>query len=137
MLAATDLANVAAVIARLALGVVFVLAAGTKLRDPQGSRQGMSDLLSPRFAPLSIALPIVELAIALGMLVAPPPWRNYATFASMLLLVAFTGAILRAMQRPHPPACHCFGASSTQPVGAPMVVRNAAFLLLALVALAG
>ncbi len=136
VLAATpNSVEVASLLARVALAVVFVVASVTKFRDPVGTRQGVSDLVSPRLAPFSLALPIVELIVAVGLLLTPRPWRDVASYVALALLLVFTALILRAMRLKHPPACHCFGASSAQPVGSPMVIRNIAFVVLALVSL--
>ena len=80
---------------------------------------GMSHRLS---APLSLALPIGELAIAAGLvIVASAAW---AALAAVVLLVVFCAGIVRLMRRGEAPECRCFGAVGSRAVGRGTLVRN-------------
>lgn len=59
------------VLIRIALSAVFAVVGVTKVLDPRGTREAMKNFRSPEaLAPvLSFALPIAELAIAVGLLV--------------------------------------------------------------------
>ena len=51
------------------------------------------------------------------------------------MLVAFTALIGVALAHGRHPPCACFGAWSAKPIGAGHLVRNAALIVLALLAL--
>src|SRR3954470_24846909 len=115
-----------ALAARLLLAAVFVVAGVGKLADLPGFRGtlrgfGLGGRL-PRIG--AVALPIAELATAAALLVQP--LAIWGAGAALLLLVAFTGAIVNALARGDAPDCGCFGALHSAPVGRRQVVRNAA-----------
>jgi uncharacterized membrane protein YphA (DoxX/SURF4 family) len=134
LLLAMTLVHGAAVIARVTLAVVFAVASFGKLRDLQGTRDGVSTLASPAIAVLAPGLPAAELAVSIGLLV--PRFSRGAAIAAIVLLVVFSALIIRALKRGHAPVCHCFGARTVQPININMVARNGAFIALALVAVA-
>ena len=116
---------------RLALAGTFALAAVAKWRDRESARSAAVDLgLPPAVAPaVSALLPPVELAVAAGLLVTPI--AGWAAVTACILLGAFTALVVRSLRRGRRPACGCFGAASSAPIGARTVVRN---LVLAAVA---
>jgi uncharacterized membrane protein YphA (DoxX/SURF4 family) len=65
--------NTALLIARLALGGVFLVADLSKLADRPGSRQALMDFSVP--VPLKILLPLADLAVAATLI----PSRGAAT----------------------------------------------------------
>ena len=98
---------------------------------------GVAKLARPRttaasFAALGVpgarVMPAVELLVAAALAVWPPVGAP----AAAALLGAFGVVLVRAMRRGV--GCACFGASSSQPVGARELVRNAGLLALAVVA---
>src|SRR5215210_7187777 len=98
--------NAGVLVARLLLGGVFVVAG-------VGER-------SARIA--AVALPIAELATAAALLVQP--LAIWGAAAALLLLVAFTGAMVNALARGDAPDCGCFGALQSAAVSRRQVVRN-------------
>src|SRR4051812_33235801 len=112
--------------ARLLLAALFVLAGVGKLADLPGFRGTLRGFgVGERPARIgAIALPIAELATAAALLVQP--WAMWGAAAALLLLVAFTGAIVNALARGDAPDCGCFGALHSAPVGRWQVARNAA-----------
>jgi len=58
------------VLIRIALSIVFSVAAITKLLDQEGTREAVQNFGAPRASAPAVAiiLPFVELAIALGLL---------------------------------------------------------------------
>lgn len=119
-------------VAAVLLGAVFLLAGGSKLAAGPAWPAQAQALGAPR--PVAAVLPWVELAIGAALvadLVPPAP-----AVAALALLVAFSVAITRQLRLGHRPVCACFGAWSATPVGAGHLWRNAAFVVLAIVAIA-
>jgi peroxiredoxin len=115
---------------------VFLVAGVGKLLDREGSRRALQEFGVPEGAvpALALALPVAEIAVAVGLLVDPS--ARYVAIAALLLLGAFIVGIRRALSRGRAPDCHCFGQLHSEPAGTPTVLRNAilAGLALALVA---
>ncbi|MFB8009489.1 peroxiredoxin family protein [Nocardia sp. NPDC056000] len=118
---------------RLALGVVFGLAAAGKFADPAGTRKAVGEFGVPiRWTPLvSRSLPIAETLVVV-LLVSP--WTGFAgALFGLALLLAFTAAVARLLRQGKHPSCACFGAASTAPIGRATLLRNAALIAFALV----
>ncbi|NNE13050.1 MAG: hypothetical protein HKN41_12490 [Ilumatobacter sp.] len=121
--------NVGAV-ASIALGVVFLVAGGSKLAagptwHVQARELGAPALVTP-------VIPWLELVIGATLVVQfaqPIP-----AVVSILLLLGFTAAIALRLAEGERPACACFGAWSAKPIGAGHLARNGVLLGLALVA---
>src|SRR3954453_3821688 len=114
----------AALVARLVLAGVFIVAGVGKLLDRRGSRRALRDFGVPepltRFG--ATALPLAELATAAALLIQPAaPW---GAVAALVLLVGFTIGIVNALARGRAPDCHCFGTVHSAPAGPSQVVRN-------------
>ena len=125
-------------VARLVLGAVFAAAAVGKLTDRAGSRLAVERFGAPAAAAgfLGVALPVAELAIALGLIVTLS--AAWAAVGAVLLLVVFCAAIARSLARGDAADCHCFGSVGSAPVGWATLARNAGLIALAgLVAIAG
>jgi peroxiredoxin len=122
--------------ARVALAVVFAVAAVTKLADMAGSRRALEGFGVPgRFVrPISVALPLLELTAAALLAVAPTAQAGAAL--AVILLAAFIAAILAALRRGAAPDCHCFGQLHSRPAGWETVARNGALGAVAVFALA-
>ena len=117
------------VLLRIALSAIFGIAGVTKLIDPPGTREAVKNFGAPDpLAPsLAIALPIVELAIAAGLL-----FNNTArvsALAALLMLILFVVAISVNLARGQTHDCHCFGQLYSRPLGWPTLVRNLIFAL--------
>ncbi len=76
-------------------------------------------------------VPVIELVI--GALLVAQLGRRLVALCAALLLVAFTALLVVRLRQGRRPPCACFGALSTKPIGWGNVVRNAGFLVLALV----
>jgi Methylamine utilisation protein MauE len=119
-------------IARIILGITFVVAAVAKLRDPLGTVEGTKDLGVPNnFASIvAKALAPIELIVSALLI-----WRgDVGGAAALLLLVGFTVALGLALAKGKAPRCHCFGRASLAPAGRDTLIRNVALAGLALVA---
>ncbi|MFI6170794.1 peroxiredoxin family protein [Nocardia sp. NPDC051052] len=119
-------------ISRLVVGVLFGLSAVGKLADPVGTRKAVGEFGVPMrwVAAVGWGLPALEGLVAIAV---PVPWTVLPGAAlALLLLVVFTLAVARLLKRGERPACSCFGAVSTEPIGARTLVRNGVLLVLAM-----
>ena len=126
------------VLARVFLAVVFVVSAVAKLRDREGSRKAVGDFGVPAtlVSPVASLLPAAELASA-ALLVSADPAATAGSVLALLLLTAFTTAVVVNVRRGNPVECHCFGQVTSSVIGWPTVARNAGLLVLAGASLVG
>lgn len=118
-------------LAAIVLGSVFVVAAVSKMVAGTTWVTQARELGAP--TPVATALPGVELVIGALLIVGiggPLP-----AVAAAVLLVAFSVAIARQLVDGRHPPCACFGAWSQRPLGEGHLLRNAALIVVALVAL--
>jgi uncharacterized membrane protein YphA (DoxX/SURF4 family) len=117
------------VIARVALGLVFLVSGVAKLRDPDWRAN------AARFGlPAPLAVPLAYLELVLGALLAAqvaPPWPSWA---ALWLLALFTGAAAAHVARGDDVPCGCFGSASHRPATWRTVARNLGLCALALAA---
>lgn len=125
-------------LARIVLAAVFVVSAVAKFRDRPGSRQAVVGFGVPvrLAAPVAAALPVVELGCA-GLLVVADPAATVGALVALLLLAAFTVAIVVNLRRGNRIDCHCFGQIGAASIGWTTVARNAGLMVLAAVSLVG
>jgi uncharacterized membrane protein YphA (DoxX/SURF4 family) len=123
--------------ARLALIGIFAVAAIAKLADMPGSRTALGDFAVPtRFVGvLAIALPLVELATATLLVIAPT--AQVGAGLALVVLLVFVVAIGSALRRGAAPQCHCFGQLHSRPAGAETLVRNVVLSAIAALILIG
>jgi thiol-disulfide isomerase/thioredoxin/uncharacterized membrane protein YphA (DoxX/SURF4 family) len=124
--------DAAVLAARVLLAAVFAVAGAAKLRDRPGTLRTLAEFgLAPAALPAAtLALPAIELVVALAMLVDPAAAPGGV--AAAVLLAAFTAGILNALRQGLAPDCGCFGNLSAKPVSRWTVARNLFLLLLAL-----
>lgn len=118
-------------VASVALGAVLVVAGGAKLRlgrtwNAQAAELGAPALVAP-------IVPWFELAVGALLIVQVAP-VVFATVA-IVVLSSFTVLIVVNLRRGRRPVCACFGSLSSRPLGWSHVVRNAAFVVLGVLAL--
>lgn len=119
------------VLASVVLGITFVVAGGSKIAAGQQWPIQARDLgAPPAVVPV---IPATELVI--GALLIVGLARPYPALGALVLLVAFTVLIVRLLRAGRRPPCACFGAWSAKPLGPGHVGRNAALIVVALVAL--
>lgn len=124
-----------------ALLVALTMAASGigKLSDPSGTAAGFSSLKVPKFLspPLVVrALPWVEMAIAVGVLL-PGPLGWIALLGALALFVAYWVLVARALRSGEAADCNCFGAAASGKVTRLTLVRNTVLVLVGLLALVG
>jgi thiol-disulfide isomerase/thioredoxin len=126
-----------ALIARLVLAGVFVVAGGAKLVDPKGTRRAVVAFGAPErtAGALVITLPLAELAVA-GLLL-PASSADYGSAGAVGLLLLFSAAIAVNLARGRAPECHCFGQLHSAPASWRTLGRNGLLAGVAALALAG
>ena len=121
---------------RAALALLFLVAAGHKLRDPGRFRTTLAEyrLLPEALASIAAALVVaVELTVA-GALVAPTLRRPGLGSAAALLLVYAAAVAINLARGRRDLDCGCAGPAVRRPISGWLVARN---VLLAGAALAG
>jgi methylamine dehydrogenase accessory protein MauD len=116
--------DVALLVARVLLVLVFSVAGTTKLADRVGSKQALVDFGVPRSlaAPLGVLLPLAELAVAAALIPTSTAW--WGAVGALVLLLLFVVGISANLARGRKPECHCFGQLHSEPAGWKTLVRN-------------
>jgi uncharacterized membrane protein YphA (DoxX/SURF4 family) len=114
-----------ALVLRLGLGGLLVVAGALKLRAPVAFATEIANYqLLPALAPyVAAVLPVVELLVGGALVVAPRAWRRAAALAALALLAAFTVAVGSAFFRRINIDCGCFGTGGG-PITGLTLVRN-------------
>ena len=121
-------------IIRAALGVLFVVAAWHKLRDPRrfAATLGEYRLLPAPFAPAAAACVVLA---ELGAVVALLLWPRGGAAAAAALLAVYASAIAVNLARGRRHIdCGCAGPAARREISAWMVARNAVVAVAALAA---
>jgi uncharacterized membrane protein YphA (DoxX/SURF4 family) len=118
--------DVTFLITRILLAAFLALAAVAKLADRRGTQATLVEFGLPAVfaAPGAIALPVVELSIA--VLLLPTLTAQWGALAAAATLIVFSAAIVRSLARGEQPDCNCFGQLHPVPVGPPALLRNLA-----------
>ncbi len=117
----------AELLVRIGLALVFAVAATGKLTSRSSSRLLLETFgLDRRLAPAARALPVVELAVAVGLLMSATA-RGAGT-ASFSLLTLFSSLLVRNLHRGVHARCNCFGGLGGAPTASRALVRNAVLL---------
>ena len=120
-------APVAALVIVLTLVAVLLTSGVAKLRDPQATRDAFDALRVPAVVPVDLsarALPWTEIALAVLLLVAPAGWLVPVTVALVLLMLAYTGLVGRALGFDEPVSCSCFGCLGRHDIDRTTLGRN-------------
>lgn len=120
----------------LALAAILATAATHKLRAPRwfaAQLEAYALLPQALLRPVARALPLLEGAVALGLLL--PFSRAAAAVAAGVLMAVYAGAIAVNLWRGRRDIdCGCAGPGESQPLRPLLLLRNAALLGLALLA---
>ena len=120
-----------AVVASILLGIAFLVAGGSEIAAGEAWPAQARGLGAPSF--VIPVLPWFE--IVLGALLVMQVVPVLAAATALVVLVLFTALIARRLVQGQHPPCACFGTLSTKPLGRGHVVRNVAFMALAVAAL--
>jgi thiol-disulfide isomerase/thioredoxin len=127
-------APVAALVVALTLVAVLLTSGIAKLRDPRATQDAFTALRVPGLvAPDAAvpALPWVEIALAVLLLVAPAGWLVPVAVAVLLLMLAYTALVARALTFDEPVTCACFGGLGRHEVDPTTFARNVLLTALA------
>jgi hypothetical protein len=114
----------------LALAVLYVIAAVSKLRDRSGTAVAFASLGVPRSDLAARLVPIVELLVALGLVVAPA----VGGIVALVTLAFFTTFLVGRLRAGVTAPCACFGGSTTEPLSRAKITDNAFMMVAALAA---
>lgn len=109
------MANKIAIVLRILLGVVFIYAAYTKLRESWLVFAMSIDAyqLLPSWAVLTVARTLPWFELVLGLLLVTGKFMRYAAPALTVLLIGFYAAMLRVYHNGAGIDCGCFGVGET------------------------
>jgi uncharacterized membrane protein YphA (DoxX/SURF4 family) len=107
----SDILRVAALLLRIALGLVFVYSAWIKLRDPWQMFAMAVDSyhLLPMWGVRVVARTLPWLELLLGVLLLAGLWLRVSAAATSLLLMGFFGLVIQAWAKGMEISCGCFG----------------------------
>jgi putative oxidoreductase len=128
------LADVAILVLRVAIGLVFVVAGMAKIghaTEFAAQIAGFRLLPQPVIAPMALVLPFLELLLG-GYLVVGLFTRASAWTAAVLFAL-FDAAIASAVVRGMTVSCGCFGPNDTTVTTWPEVARDAVLVVIAIV----
>jgi uncharacterized membrane protein YphA (DoxX/SURF4 family)/thiol-disulfide isomerase/thioredoxin len=131
-------APVAALVVALTLAAVLLTSGLAKLRDARATRDAFDALRVPPVVPADLAapaLPWIELALAVLLLVAPATGLVLVAALVLLLMLAYTALIGRALGFDEPVTCSCFGSIGRHDVDRTTLARNVLLTALAAVVL--
>ncbi len=114
--------RLALVLGRIALGAVFIVAAGPKIADPPAFAHMMSNYLlvpAPAVNFLALFFPWIEMLAGIA-LVSGVFWRTGAKLSAALLVI-FILAIAINLARDHAVQCGCFDVHSAEKSHAQLV----------------
>ena len=123
--------------AEVCLALVFAVSGGAKLADRDGTRQAVDGFGVPAAVAGPIALLLAPAEVATGCLLIVPATARAGLVLALLLLVAFSAAVVNALARGRKPACHCFGRLGGADVSGRTLARNLALGLVAVLGLVG
>ena len=129
-----DHALLAALLVALSLAAVLLTSGVAKLRDRVATRDAFDALRVPEVVPreaAAIALPWLELALGVLLLAAPRPWLVPVAVGVLVLMLAYTAVIARALGFDEPVTCSCFGSIGRHDVDRTTLVRNLLLTVLA------
>ena len=119
--------DVAAALAAAALAAAFLAAAKAKAMDRVVTADAFKALGVPRPGVVAVALPVVEVLVAVALVLSP----TVGATAAMALLLAFTTFLVgRLRQGIHVP-CPCFGSTGQRAISATTVARNGVLMAIA------
>ena len=116
--------EVALLIARLFLALIFGVAGIAKMADKAGSRRAFIDFGVPESLAtvMGWSLPWIEIMIALALIPLRTSW--WGATAAFALLLVFVAGIGLNLARGRSPDCRCFGQLHSKPVGGTTLARN-------------
>ncbi len=124
----------------LMICAVLVWSGVAKVRQPDAMASAMRDLRVPGALagrPIQLAVPWVEIGLAVLLLVTGGIWQSLVWIAALLLFVAYLVLIAAALGRQEHVSCNCFGVASSASVDRGTLVRNVLLVVAAAIGLVG
>ncbi len=118
-------------VASILLGLVFILSGATKVAAGAAWPEQARDLGAPSF--VVPVLPWFEIVLGAALVMQLAPVLAAAT--ALVVLSGFTVLIARRLAQGQHSPCACFGEWSSRPLSPTHLVRNTAFMALAVLAL--
>ena len=121
----------------LACAVVLLLSGVAKLRAPQTVDAAFTALEVPAVLDTAVVRrlsPWLEVAVGVGLLLATGTALVVVAVLTLMLFVAYLLLVVRAVRRPEPVDCGCFGALGDSEVTPMTVWRNVLLVVAALLA---
>jgi thiol-disulfide isomerase/thioredoxin len=121
----------------LACAVVLLLSGVAKLRAPQTVDAAFTALEVPAVLDTAVVRrlsPWLEVAVGVGLLLATGTALVVVAVLTLMLFVAYLMLVVRAVRRPEPVDCGCFGALGDSEVTPMTVWRNVLLVVAALLA---
>jgi len=124
----------------LLVGAVLLTSGIAKIGESRVTRRAMDDLGVParlRNEVVAQALPVVEILLAAGILLAPSGWHRVPAALSVVLMALFAVLLARVVRQRRVVTCNCFGTLGGGAVDRTAVARNGALALAALICAVG
>ncbi|MEK7724826.1 MAG: MauE/DoxX family redox-associated membrane protein [Acidobacteriota bacterium] len=120
-------------ILRILLVAIFGVAGFAKLYDLNGSKKAMQSFGVPEGVAFAagLTLPILEIAIAISLVFVQTSW--FGAIGAAGLLGIFIVGMLWQWSQGNAPDCHCFGQVHSEPVSPKSIIRNAVFIIPAII----
>jgi uncharacterized membrane protein YphA (DoxX/SURF4 family) len=126
--------NVLAMLARLALGCIFLVAAAGKIVDPAALAKIIHNYrILPDVAVNLAALTLPWLEAVVGACLVTNCAKRGASLVTSLLMVVFLGAMAYAYTKGYDTQCGCFTTRADDPISPLTFARDGALLVLSLV----
>lgn len=117
--------------AALVVAAVYLVAGVAKLSDRPSTASTFAALGVPAPRPMATLVPLAEIGLGAGLVVAPRP----AAAAALAVVAAFTAVLGRALRAGVRVGCGCFGTARREPISFVEVVRNGLLAVATAVAL--
>ena len=112
---------------RIALGVLFIMAALPKIQDPEGFAKSVENYhLLPESAGRALALVLPVLELIAGVLLIVGLFDAGASLLIFLMMVVFTVAVGSALARGLDITCGCFDTEGGKKAGLGKIAENIA-----------
>jgi uncharacterized membrane protein YphA (DoxX/SURF4 family) len=106
--------------AALVVAAVYLVAGVAKLSDRATTASTFAALGVPAPRSMATVVPLAEIGLGAGLVVAPRP----AAAAALVVVAAFTVVLVAALRRGVRVGCGCFGTARREPISFVEVVRN-------------
>ncbi len=111
-------------LAQVALAIVLLAAAASKLADRKASRDAIVAFGVPRRAAGTLGWALIGSEAAIATAVLLQPSKAVGAAAALVLLAIVSAAVAANLVRARNPECHCFGRLSSGSIGFSTLARN-------------